>query len=344
MNPSRHRDASDRLPRNSRRTDSGHGREPSGLLEGRVTRAYGRQLVVEDVAGVPHPCRTFGKDLRVVCGDRVGFLPEAAGSGVGLVHAIRPRKGVLARWSMAGQPEVLAAHVTRLVVVFAPLPVPDFHVVDRYLAAAALGRFEAVVVCTKSDLLVPPARQAPADALSAALAEYRSLGYPTFLLDTRCAAGFAELAAQLAQGTSVLVGQSGVGKSSLLNRLVPAAAAAIGEVSDSTDEGRHTTTSASLHRLPGGGEVIDSPGVRDFSPPVPDPREARLGYVEVAALGSGCRFLDCLHREEPGCAVRLAVGEPPAAGLPPLSARRYASYRRLLNIALQMAERRPGGR
>lgn len=319
-------------------------REPEGLLEGRVVRAYGRQLVVEDASGVAHPCRTFGKDLRVVCGDRVGFLPEAAGDGMGLVHALRERRGVLARWNTAGQSEVLAAHVTRLVVVFAPVPTPDLYVVDRYLAAAALADLEAVVVCTKADLLEEPAAGTTAQALLEVLEGYRALGYPGFLLDTRAPEGFPALAVALSTGTSVLVGQSGVGKSSLLNGLSPSAAAATQAVSASTDEGRHTTTSAALHRLPSGGELIDSPGVRDFSPPVPAPREARLGFVEVARLGASCRFLDCLHREEPGCAVRSAVDQVPQAGLPRLSARRYASYRRLLNIALQMAERRPSGR
>ena len=274
----------------------------------------------------------------------MGFLPGAAGDGTGLVHALRERRGVLARWNTAGQAEVLAAQVTRLVVVFAPLPVPDLYVVDRYLAAAALAGLEAVVVCTKADLLEGPTAATTARELLAVVDDYRALGYPGFLLDTREPTGFPALAAALATGTSVLVGQSGVGKSSLLNGLVPAAAAATQTVSTSTEEGRHTTTSASLHRLPNGGELIDSPGVRDFSPPVPAPREARLGFIEVAKLGTSCRFLDCLHREEPGCAVRAAVDQPPVEGVPPLSARRYASYRRLLNIALQMAERRPAGR
>jgi ribosome biogenesis GTPase len=164
------------------------------------------------------------------------------------------------------------------------------------------------------------------------------------LLDTRSPAGFAPLAAALATGTSVLVGQSGVGKSSLLNQLIPEAVAATQTISASTEEGRHTTTSAALYHLPAGGELIDSPGVRDFAPPVPEPRQARHGFVEIEALSAGCRFMDCLHREEPGCAVRMAVGTPAESGQRLLTARRYASYRRLLNTSLQMEERRPPGR
>lgn len=320
-------------------------RLPPGLLEGRVIRAYGRQLVVEDASGLPHACRAFGKELRAVCGDQVGFLPEGAGDGVGLVHVIRERRGVLARWNTAGQREELASHLRRLVVVFAPQPAPDLFMVDRYLAAAALAGLEAVVVCTKADLLQPGGGEAAAtDELRGALDAYAKLGYATFLLDTRSAAGFAPLAAALAAGTSVLVGQSGVGKSSLLNQLVPEAVAATQTISASTEEGRHTTTSAALYHLPGGGELIDSPGVRDFAPPVPEPRQARHGFVEIEALSAGCRFMDCLHREEPGCGVRPAVDVPAPDGQLALSLRRYTSYRRLLNTALQMEERRPPGR
>lgn len=320
-------------------------RLPPGLVEGRVVRAYGRQLVVEDAAGVAHACRAFGKELRAVCGDRVGFLPEGAGDGVGLVHVIRERRGVLARWNTAGQREELASHLTRLVVVFAPQPAPDLFMVDRYLAAAALAGLEAIVVCTKADLLQPESAEADAaDEMRSALEAYAVLGYPTFLLDTRSDAGFGPLAALLATGTSVLVGQSGVGKSSLLNQLIPEAVAATQTISASTEEGRHTTTSAALYHLPAGGDLIDSPGVRDFAPPVPEPRQARHGYVEIESLSAGCRFLDCLHREEPGCGVRPAVDAPAVAGQPALTQRRYTSYRRLLNTALQMEERRPPGR
>ena len=245
----------------------------------------------------------------------------------------------------AGKREELASHLTRLVVVFAPTPAPDLFMVDRYLAAAALAGLEALLVCTKADLLQPGGTEAEtAEELNGALHDYTGLGYSTFLLDTRSPAGFAPLATALATGTSVLVGQSGVGKSSLLNQLIPEAVAATQTISVSTEEGRHTTTSAALYHLPGGGELIDSPGVRDFAPPVPEPRQARHGFVEIEALSAGCRFMDCLHREEPGCAVRTAVGAPAEAGQRLLTARRYASYRRLLNTSLQMEERRPPGR
>ena len=159
------------------------------------------------------------------------------------------------------------------------------------------------------------------------------IGYAVVPASTRHEDGVAALRARLANGTSVLVGQSGVGKSSLTNALVPDIEAAVAEVSRASETGRHTTTTSSLHVLPSGGELIDSPGVRDFAPPLPPPRAVAGGYVEIASLAGECRFRDCLHRHEPGCRVVAAAGE----GL--VSARRLESYRRLLALAEEMSSR-----
>ena len=131
----------------------------------------------------------------------------------------------------------------------------------------------------------------------------------------------------------MLVGQSGVGKSSLTNRLVPGIDAAVQELSSGTQEGRHTTTASVLYRLPGGGELIDSPGVRDYAPPLPAPRDVASGFREIAAAGRRCRFPDCHHRGEPGCAVE------PAAAAGELDGRRLSSYRQLLRLAEEFAAR-----
>jgi ribosome biogenesis GTPase len=130
----------------------------------------------------------------------------------------------------------------------------------------------------------------------------------------------------------VLVGQSGVGKSSLTNALVPGVAATGAEVTRASESGRHTTTTAALYPLPSGGELIDSPGVRDFSPPLPAPREIAGGFREIAALAAECRFRDCLHRREPGCRVTAACGGAVAP-------RRLESYLRLLELAEELTSR-----
>jgi len=135
------------------------------------------------------------------------------------------------------------------------------------------------------------------------------------------------------------VGQSGVGKSSLINLLVPGVEAEVQEISRASEEGRHTTTASALYRLPGGGDLIDSPGVRDFAPPLPAPRDVASGFRELSAAGRDCRFPDCRHLGEPGCAVEPLV----AAGR--VSRRRLASYRQLYRLACDMEQKiRSGGR
>jgi ribosome biogenesis GTPase / thiamine phosphate phosphatase len=302
--------------------------QPADTAPGRIVASHCRRVLLEDAAGRRLPCRLFGRDLKVVCGDRVRWQPaEAEGAG-GIVVALEPRRTVLSRLNMAGGSEPMVANLDRLVAVLAPAPAADLQLCDRYLAAAEWAGLEAAVVLNKRDL---PGASEP--ALVHALDVYRRLGYGVATASKREPTGVDELARLLNRGTSVLVGQSGVGKSSLTNRLVPGIEAAVQEISRGTQEGRHTTTAAILYRLPGGGELIDSPGVRDYAPPLPAPRDVASGFREIAAAGTGCRFPDCHHRGEPGCAVE------PAAAAGRIDPRRLASYRQLLGLAEEFASR-----
>jgi ribosome biogenesis GTPase / thiamine phosphate phosphatase len=296
---------------------------------GRIVASHGHRVVLEDEAGQRLPCRLYGRDLQAVCGDRVTWVPASAEGAAGLVLSVEPRRNELARIDAAGRVEVVVANLDRLVAVIAPVPQPDFALCDRYLAAAEWAGLEAAVALNKSDL--PGASEA---AITRELAVYRRIGYAVVAASKRAPDGAAELATILSQGTSALVGQSGVGKSSLTNLLVPGVEAAVQEVSRATEEGRHTTTASTLYPLPQGGELIDSPGVRDFSPPLPAPRDVASGFREIFAAGHSCRFPDCHHRGEPGCAVEPAV----AAG--GISARRLASYRQLLRLAADIEDKR----
>lgn len=287
-------------------------------------------MVVDD-SGVRVHCRLQGRRLAVVCGDRVRWTPGRTEGGSGTIVEVLPRHTELVRINLRGGREPVAANLTQLLAVVAPVPAPDFGLCDRYLAAAEWAGLKACVVANKSDLPDAEGR------LAAGLDGLARLGYPVVHASKRAADGAAALAVRLAGETSVLVGQSGVGKSSLTNLLVPGVEAAVDEVTRASESGRHTTTTASLYRLPTGGELIDSPGVRDFSPPLPAPREVAGGYREIAALAGHCRFRDCLHRREPGCAVTAAV----QAGT--ISARRLASYRQLLRLAEDFARRRVPG-
>ena len=178
--------------------------------------------------------------------------------------ASQPRDNELQRLSgRGGQPETIAANVTHLVVVMAALPMPDLYLTDRYLCAARLMGAASALAWNKSDVAGPP---------TAELALYETLGCPVWPVSAVTGDGIAALRAWIGTGTGILVGQSGVGKSSLLNALVPGADVLTGEISLASDEGRHTTTASVLHPLPGGGGLVDTPGVRDFVPAIPERR------------------------------------------------------------------------
>ncbi len=304
-------------------------RPDAAAQDGRVISSHGRDAVVLDDAGSRVHCRLQGRKLAVVCGDRVHFVLADSEGAAGMITGVMPRATILARLNQRGETEPVAANLTQLACVVASVPAPDFGLCDRYLAAAEWAGLKALVVANKSDL-------AGHDGLlSSALDDYAGIGYPVVQTSKRAAQGVGDLATRLAGEISVLVGQSGVGKSSLINLLVPGVEARVDEVTRASESGRHTTSTSSLYQLPGGGELIDSPGVRDFAPPLPTPREIAGGYREMAAVAAHCRFQDCLHRREPGCAVLAA------AAADRISPRRMASYLRLLELAEQMAERAP---
>lgn len=282
-----------------------------------MVASYGKRLVVEDESGERRPAFIARRGLKIVCGDRVCWREDPAGGDVAVLE-LMPRDTELSRPDSRGRPEILAANIDQVVVVCAPEPEPDPFIIDRYLAAAEVMGAAAVVAGNKFDL--PGAEQA------VPLAEFAALGYATLQVSARAAHGLDALRDALAGHCSILVGQSGVGKSSLLNALLPGADAATAQVSAATGEGRHRTTATTLYRLPGGGALLDSPGVRDFAPALGDPRLAATGFREIVAAAAHCRFANCRHMREPGCAVKGGV-ETGA-----ISARRYESYRRLLRL------------
>ena len=298
-------------------------------FEAQVVATYGRQLRVRDGTGAEHaarpPGRVQGRALEIVCGDRVRCRPDALHNELH-VTALLPRDTALHRSNLRGTAEPVVANITRLLVVLAPRPQPDLFVVDRYLAAAGSAGIEAALVLNKSDLGMET-------QLAEELAALERLGYACVACCARESGGLRALENLCTRGTAALVGQSGVGKSSILRGLLPGADVAIGELLRN-EEGRHTTTAARMFDLAGGGRLIDSPGVRDFAPAIDRLEPRSLGFREVEGRAAQCRFADCRHMREPGCAVRAAS----ESGL--IQARRYESYRRLRRLFEELQEAR----
>jgi len=281
--------------------------------------SYGQRVLVEDASGERRLCILSGRRLRAVCGDRVAWqLPVDDGDGI--VTEILPRNTELLRPDKQGRVEVIAANLTRLLAVAAPKPAPDPFMMDRYLAAGVFMDITPVIVFNKIDLF-----RETSDTWGD-LSDFERIGYAVIRASAKTGEGLEELLGLLEGHTAILVGQSGVGKSSLLNALVPEADAATKALSKSSGEGRHTTSASVLHRLPGGGAIIDSPGVRDYAPaPVPATEVVR-GFVEFLEPADRCRFGNCMHLREPDCGVKQAVDE----GI--INPRRYESYRRLVAL------------
>jgi ribosome biogenesis GTPase / thiamine phosphate phosphatase len=287
---------------------------------GTVLASFGRSVLVQGSEGLVR-CGLKGRKLRVVCGDRVvwGYPHSADGPSV---ESVEPRRNLIERIDSRGRPEPVAANIDRLAVVVAPQPTPDWFLVDRYWAGAVLKDLAALIIVNKKDL--------GTDAIEPQLDEYRKLNLTCIEVSCQTADGIADLERLLTGSVSLLVGQSGVGKSSLVNAIVPEAAAQTAELTRDA-EGRHTTTTARWYQLAPTSAIIDAPGVRDFAPPAHLVRAAERGFVEIHERSVLCRFKDCRHMEEPGCAVRTAVINQQ------ISTRRYESYRRLFRLYEKLA-------
>jgi ribosome biogenesis GTPase len=285
-------------------------------MRARVTVTHGRLLRVR--IGLQHEAsaRPARRDLQVVCGDWVRLRRDERHDELHVLGA-EPRSSAIYRSNSHGGSELIAANLSRLLVVLAPLPRPDFFIVDRYLAAARCAGIGAGVVLNKSELPIGADIEQALQALTAA-------GYQSYRVSALQRTGLDALQAGLAGQCAMLVGQSGAGKSSLLRALAPDSEATVGTLARD-QEGRHTTTATRLYQLPQGAELLDSPGVRDFAPALERLEPRTLGFIELEALGPQCRFADCRHLHEPDCAVRAALGAA-------LDARRYESYRRLRRL------------
>lgn len=282
-------------------------------MDGRVIAAHGRQYIVELPDRSRLICFPRGKKSDVACGDRVEI--EQTSDNQGVINLIQPRTSLLYRSNEVKQ-KLIAANVDQVIIVVATEPGFSDDLITRALLAAESEEIEPLIVLNKSDLAdkLPQARER--------LTIFSRLGYR--ILELSALEHAEDLRPALQARTSVLVGQSGMGKSTLVNTLVPEAHAATREISSALDSGKHTTTHATLYHLDDESELIDSPGLQEFGLGHLDRQEIEYAFREFRPFVGQCRFRDCRHDREPDCALIAAVD----AGV--IDKRRFATYHRIV--------------
>ena len=298
----------------------------------RVISHHGKQLYAETEDQRKIKCKIRQNLGDIACGDYVLVqqeLHDADQSGdysatkreaQNVVVAVKDRDNLLVKTGFAGAAKPVAANIGQLVIVTSIIPKPNAYLIDRYLTSAENLPAKALIVINKIDL-ADEETKALVDNLSKL---YSEIGYRVITCSVKQDIGIDELSEALSNTTSILVGLSGVGKSSIVKKILPAEEIKIGQTSEATGEGKHTTTVSALYHLKDNGIIIDSPGVRDFTPINRNLEEISNGFVDIRPFTGRCKFSNCSHLNEPGCAVRQAVFD----GV--ISQQRFNSYLRMI--------------
>ena len=288
----------------------------SDLLPARVITNYGKSIIAELSDKQLIRCLPRQNLEQIVCGDNV--LIQIQDNGDAVVAAIQARDSLLQKPGFGGKLKPMAANIDQVVIVMAVQPVPNTYLIDRYLVATENLHANGLILLNKMDLA------GSKSILTSLHEEYEKLGYqvvPTSISDDE---SMHSLNQRLNHKTSILVGLSGVGKSALIKTLLPDQNIRVGEVSAASGEGTHTTTGSILYHLPAGGDIIDSPGVRDFGLWNTTADDVFYGFVELRNHAGHCKFSDCRHDIEPDCAIKdaYASGE--------ISEQRYKHYKKII--------------
>lgn len=289
--------------------------------KGRIIIRHGKSAEVTDALSQHYFCDIRQNLPPLVAGDEVIF--ETTAPSEGIIVALVPRVSVLSRTLPTGESRLMAANVTRVFVVVAPEPEVNELVLDRYLVGLAQANLEACIILNKSDL--PSSKP-----LEKTLSVYQKIGYAVFETCSLTPSTLVDLTKALVDQTSIFIGQSGVGKSSLLQALLPNEELRTGALSEHSRLGTHTTSSTRLYTFPHGGYLLDSPGIRDFGINSISLRDLAQGFVEFRPYLSSCKFKNCEHTHEPYCAVQEAVAQGD------ISPKRLAHYQALHNDLQQM--------
>lgn len=300
------------------------------LQEGTVIGRFGKHADVENSDREVFRCHIRRTIDSVVCGDNVQFRPgnDSTSSVSGVIELVKDRESVLTRPDFYDGVKPVAANIDQIIIVSSVLPALSLNIIDRYLVAAEDVVIQPVILLNKVELLSPEERAETEKQLQI----YKDIGYQVMYTSCKSGEGLDHLKTVLKDKISVFVGQSGVGKSSLVNSLLPDADEAIGDISDNSGLGQHTTTAAKLLHFPAGGDLIDSPGVREFALWHIPEEKVTWGFVEFRDYLGGCKFRDCKHKNDPGCLLQDAVEQGK------ISEQRFNSYHKILET---MEEQRP---
>ena len=268
-------------------------RASSDTQKGRVITHHGKELIVNTEHGETITCQLRQNLGTIVCGDHVVFeyIDRTSKPKTGVVIALSERDNILQKSGFGGKAKAVAANIDQVIVVCSLVPRPNSYLIDRYLVAAENLPAHPVIVINKVDLLDEKNEHVINDINSV----YEAIGYRVLETSATRHTGIDELQSMLAAKTSILVGLSGVGKSSLVKDLLPDIDIRIGEISAASKEGKHTTTVSTLYALPTGGQLIDSPGVRDFTPVILDREQILNGFVELIPYRGKCKFANASH-------------------------------------------------
>jgi len=290
--------------------------------EALVLVSYGSQGVVLLADGERKRCKFRRMVGRPYCGDRV--MVARADEASLVVEAVLPRRNYFVRTDERQRRNIIAANLDQVLIVVATRPLPSLDLMERYLLAVHSLGMEPLIVFNKTDLELAPGETANGVQVLGHMPDYEALGYTVIRTSCKTAPGIGGLQSILKGKTSILVGQSGVGKSSLINQLIPDLQIQTGELSNATGKGTHTTTSTMMYQLTDGGYLIDSPGVWEYGIWKIESQEIASGFVEFKPWLGQCRFNNCLHASEPACAIKQAVADGNIRDW------RYQSYLRLL--------------